>query len=164
VEQLEKNIEYKSHQWVKLMWLLLPAATLLIVLFQTRNQESAQIVKSIALILSINLIALCLFGSFRIKLNADTLRWSFGMFGWPNWTLKVSEIGHAEVCHVLWFEGRGIRFTREGMLYNATGNGAVRITKSDGTKIRLGSAEPELLCVQIMAALNARNSSVTERS
>jgi hypothetical protein len=48
-------------------------------------------------------------------------------------------------------EGWGLRFTKEGMLYNAAGKAAVRIYKRDGKCIRLGSAEADILIKELNA-------------
>lgn len=147
---------YQSRQWVKLLWVMLPLLTLGVALFDGRHLALPQLLRSLLLIAIINLFALSIFGHLTIKLNAQDLRWHFGFFSWPKWQLKLADIVHVEVCQTLWFEGKGIRFTKEGMLYNADGNGAIRITKADGKKIRIGSAEPEILCAQLQLALSLK--------
>lgn len=144
---------YQTRQWVVLLWIILPLLTLGVGLFDGRQLPVRQLLQSLLLIAVINLLVLSVFGHLTIKMSAQELQWQFGVFGWPNWRLKLSEIAHVEVCQTFWYEGKGIRFTREGMLYNAAGNGAVRITKADGKKIRIGSAQPEVLCAKLNAAL-----------
>lgn len=147
---------YQSRQWVKLLWIMLPLLTVGVALFDGRHLALPQLLRSLLLIAIINLLVLSIFGHLTIKLYAQELRWHFGFFSWPKWQLKLSDIVHVEVCQTQWFEGKGIRFTKEGMLYNADGNGAVRITKADGKKIRIGSAEPEVLCAQLNLALSSK--------
>jgi hypothetical protein len=52
-----------------------------------------------------------------------------------------------------WWEGRGIRFTSQGMLYNVSGTRAVEVQLRDGTRFRLGTDEPERLGDAIRAEL-----------
>lgn len=147
------QIHYRSRQWVIMMWLILPALTLLTVWFEMRGQENDALLRSLAMVMLINLLVLGCFASLNIQIDDDGLQWQFGLFGWPKWNLRWADITHIEVCETMRFESRGIRLTREGMLYNASGQGTVRITKADGSKIRLGSAEPEVLCAQIQHQL-----------
>jgi len=105
------------------------------------------------LLMVVNAVVLLVMAHLRIRLAQGRLSWQFGFLGWPRWSLDVSEIEQVEVCETAWFEGKGIRLTREGMLYNAAGTGAVRIIKKDGTRLRLGSSEPEVLCACIQLAM-----------
>lgn len=144
--------QYVSRQWLVLLWLILPLSTVAVALFGVDappEQKVAQTIQVLVLMSLINLIALVMFGHFTIQLDAQTLHWHFGVFKWPRWNLPLSQIQRIEVCHTRWYEGKGIRLTREGMLYNAAGDGAVRIYKKDGSKIRLGSAEPEVLYAKL---------------
>jgi hypothetical protein len=151
-----KQVSYQTRQWVTLMWVMLPLLTLGVGIFDGRQLPLSQLLQSLLLIAVINILVLSVFGHLTIKMTAQELQWQFGVFGWPSWRLKYSDITHVEVCQTMWFEGKGIRFTREGMLYNAAGNGAVRITKADGKKIRIGTANPEVLCAQISTQISAQ--------
>lgn len=147
---------YQTRQWITALWIVLPLMTLAVMLFDSRGQEGGG---SVLLLLAINFVILVLFAHLRIRLAQGRLTWRFGILALPGWSIHVSEIARAEVCETAWFEGKSIRFTREGMLYNASGSGAVRITKRDGTSLRLGSAEPDVLCACIkMAMANATSS------
>jgi hypothetical protein len=148
-----QQASYQTRQWVTLMWMMLPLLTLGVGIFDGRQLPVPQLLKSLLLIAVINLLVLGVFGHLTIKMTAQELQWQFGVFGWPSWCLTYTDMVHVEVCQTMWFEGKGIRFTREGMLYNAAGNGAVRITKSDGKKIRIGTAEPEILCAKLNAQI-----------
>lgn len=155
-----KTKNYQSRQWVVLLWVLLPLSTLGVALFgvdAAPEQKAALLVKVIVLMSLINLIALAMFAHLSIQLDQETLRWHFGLLKWPKWELKISQIQRVEPCQTKWYEGKGIRFTREGMLYNAAGSGAVRIYKMDGSKIRLGCAEPEVLCEKLNLQLSNSN-------
>ncbi len=141
---------YQTRQWVTVLWIILPLVTLAVMLFDSRGQDGGG---SVLLLLTINAVILVLFAHLRIRLAQGRLSWRFGVLALSSWSIEVSEIEHVEVCETPWSSGKGIRFTREGMLYNAAGSGAVRITKKDGTRLRLGSAEPDVLCACIKMAM-----------
>ncbi|MBC3873752.1 hypothetical protein [Undibacterium flavidum] len=156
-KQSQTVVLYRSRQWLVVLWILLPLSTLGVALFGVDappDQKAAMMFKVLILMSLINLIALSMFAHLTIELDARALRWNFGLLAWPKWELDIAKIHHVEVCQTRWYEGKGIRLTREGMLYNAAGSGAVRIYKLDGSKIRLGSAEPEILCEKLNALLN----------
>lgn len=146
-------MRYQSRQFLVLLWFFLPLFTLGMLLFDMRGQDLSLLPRAIFILLLVNIFVLSMFGFLRISLDTQMLSWSFGVLGWPRWRLAVGEIVAVEVCETQWYEGKGIRFTREGMLYNAAGRGAVRITKKDGSQFRLGSAEPEALCQQLRKVL-----------
>lgn len=91
------------------------------------------------------------FGMLTIRISATELTWSFGYLHYPRWRQPLSDIVQVELTKVNWLYGWGIRFTSEGRLYNAQGFSAVRITKRDGTKFRLGSADPQRLATFLQA-------------
>lgn len=149
--------QYVSRQWLVLLWVILPLSTVGVALFGIdvpAEQKTVQMIKVLVLMGLVNLIALTMFAHLTIRLDAQLLCWHFGLFKWPKWRLPLAQIQRVELCQTQWYEGKGIRLTREGMLYNAAGSGAVRIYKKDGSKIRLGCAEPEILCEKLNALLN----------
>lgn len=149
----QDSILYQSRQFLKLLWLFLPLFTIGMVLFDMREQSLSLLPRALLIVLLVNIVILSMFGYLQIQLDSQVLSWSFGLVAWPRWNLPITEIARVEVCETQWFEGKGIRFTREGMLYNAAGRGAVRIFKTDGSRFRLGSSEPEMLCAQIQKAM-----------
>lgn len=150
------TVSYQSRQFLKLLWLFLPLFTMAMVIFDMRGQSINLLPRALATVFVVNIIILSMFGYLEISLEGEDLKWRFGLLGWPNWSVKLCEIKHIEVCQTQWYEGKGIRFTREGMLYNAAGRGAVRIIKNDGTSLRLGSPEPEILCRKIIESKAAQ--------
>lgn len=150
-----RHIIYQKRQWMKVLWITLPVITLVVLAIETQGQTLPQRLQAFALIALINLLVIGAFGSLKIQVDEQELHWSFGVFGWPRWRLPLTEIHAIELCQSRWSEGWGIRFTKEGMLYNAAGLGAVRIGKSDGSSIRLGSAEPEVLHAELCRLMTA---------
>jgi hypothetical protein len=140
-EKRVSQIVYQKRQWMKVLWITLPLITLVVLALETRGQEWSQRIHAFGLIALINALVLAVIGSLSIRLDKDELRWSFGFLGWPSWRLPLNNIRAVELCQTRWTEGWGIRFTKEGMLYNAAGSAALKITRADGTSFRLGSAD-----------------------
>jgi len=110
----------------------------------------------IALATAVGAVALLVMGRLRVRLDGQQLLWNFGWLPLPRWRLALSDIAAVEVARSRWYEGWGINRTRQGMLYNVRGCGAVRLQLRDGRVIRLGSDEPERLCAYLQARLPRR--------
>ena len=95
-------------------------------------------------------------GRFVVALDQHHLTWRFGYLGFPRWRIAMDEIKAVEVVHTTWLEGWGIRLTKEGWLYNASGFGAVRIVMRDDRQLRLGSDEPQRLAAFIHERISCR--------
>lgn len=90
-------------------------------------------------------VLLLLLGRLLTEVRGDALVWRFGWLGWPCWRVPLDQIAAVEAAHSTVLEGWGIRFTREGMLYNAHGLQAVRLTLRSGRQLRLGTREAQRL-------------------
>jgi len=53
-----------------------------------------------------------------------------------------------------WYYGIGLRVTPRGMLYSVSGLSAVEITRRDGSRLRIGTDEPEKLTAALRQALS----------
>lgn len=145
---------YERTQVLWLLWVLLPAtalATGMVVWFDAGASLVGGL--TVALIVAVEAALLLVFGRFTVAVGDGQVAWRFGVFGRPRWQLPLAEVQRVEVARSTWVEGWGIRRTREGMLYNASGSGAVRLHLKDGRRIRLGSDEPERLAAFIAARL-----------
>ncbi len=92
------------------------------------------------------LAMLCLgLGRLVTEVRGDALVWRFGWLGWPRWRVPLDQIAAVEAAHSTVLEGWGIRLTREGMLYNAHGRQAVRLTLRSGRQLRLGTRDAQRL-------------------
>lgn len=70
--------------------------------------------------------------------------------------IPIAEIASVEPARSFPLEGWGIRITGEGMLYNITGNEAVRIRLRSGGKLRIGTDDVSGLIAAITDAMRAR--------
>lgn len=126
------------------VWLVLTGLAAAGVVHRAMSGHSALV---LAGVLAVLLLA---FGRLVIEVRGDALIWRFGWLGWPRWRVPLEEIVTAEPARSSVLEGWGIRFTSEGMLYNAHGLQAVRLTRRSGLRLRLGTREPQRL-VQALA-------------
>jgi hypothetical protein len=146
---------YVEKQAMKLLWIIAP---ILIVIttpfFLGIGYDKKTLVLSMMIAGIVYILVLALLGMLTIRITANELVWSFGFFSRPRWHIPFSEIVQIEVTQSKWIEGWGIKLTREGWLYNAHGFGAVRITKGDGTKLRLGSSDPQRLASFLLTKIS----------
>jgi hypothetical protein len=89
----------------------------------------------------------------RLAVDVDDATVSVGYAaGLARRRIDVRQIERAETTTTAWYAGWGIRFTPDGLLYNAWGRKGVKLQLVSGKKLTLGSDEPELLLAAIEAA------------
>lgn len=98
----------------------------------------------ILLVLGLLAFALVMFSSLTVMVTASSLVFWFGP-GILRKTVPLADITQVEVVRNPWYYGWGIRFTPRGMLYAVSGLDAVELTRRDGSRLRLGTDEPERL-------------------
>jgi hypothetical protein len=81
-------------------------------------------------------------GRMVTEVYGDRLVWRFGWLPWPRWQVALDDVVSVAPGRSHWTEGWGLRFTADGMLYNASGTQAVRLVLRDGRRLRLGSQVP----------------------
>lgn len=144
---------YERRQVLWLLWIVLPGTAALTWWLAGAVQAEPRAQLAVAAVAASELLVLAGLGRFVVRVQGDTLHWRFGYLGWPHWQLPLADIRTVEQARCTWVEGWGIRRTKEGMLYNARGSGAVRLTLKDGRRLRLGSDEPDRLAAFIAARL-----------
>lgn len=102
------------------------------------------------------MLLVLVFGRMTTEVHGDRLCWRFGWLPWPRWRVDLDDIIAVDAAQSRWTEGWGIRFTSDGMLYNASGTQAVRLTLRDGRHVRLGCQEPRLLIGALQARISGR--------
>lgn len=103
------------------------------------------------LILSIHILLIVLFASLTIEVRDDTVRWWFALKLWTH-SLNPDEIRSVGTTQTSFSDGWGIHFTSGGTLYNVSGYDAVVIEKQDGSKVLLGTDEPDALRSALLRA------------
>ncbi len=145
---------YTRTQWLGLLWVLLPTINLAVVATLLAKTGTVDWVP-VVILLTLTVPVLLFLGRFSVAVGEGELEWQFGFVGWPRWRLPLTDIASASPTRTNWLDGWGIRATTTGMLYNATGFGAVRLQLRSGRTLRLGSDEPERLAGFITARLPA---------
>lgn len=85
-----------------------------------------------------------IFSSLTVELDGETLSWHFRSGFWKK-QIPLADIDDARRVRTHWSNGLGIRFTRNGWLYNVAGRNAVAVKQRNGTIVIIGTDEPERL-------------------
>ena len=97
------------------------------------------------------LVIAILFSSLTIAIETGELSFHFGPGFWKK-RIAVARIAETKPVRNKWWYGWGIRYTPHGWLYNVSGLDALELHLIDGTSLRLGMAEPEVLARAIAEA------------
>jgi hypothetical protein len=95
-----------------------------------------------------------LFHSLNIKVNNSEINWSFGPGFWRN-SLEIGTVNDVRQIKTKWYYGLGIRYIGAGWLYTVSGTTAIQLTLKDGSKINLGTNDPDNLVKAIQLQLTA---------
>ncbi|MFZ6733293.1 hypothetical protein ACO0LG_15300 [Undibacterium sp. Ji42W] len=144
---------YVERQLFKFLWIFMPLMGLFnIGIHMVAGAPRAAWAPFIVLL--VNLLVLLILGNLTIRVDATHLSWRFGWLGWPVWTVALADIRLAEPASTSFLDGWGIRRTRQGMLYNAHGKQAIRLSMRNGKSIRLGTQDPQRLLSYLTPRLN----------
>ena len=89
----------------------------------------------------------------RLAVDVDDANVSAGYAaGLARRRIDLRQIERVETTKTAWYAGWGIRFTPDGLLYNAWGREGVKLRLVSGKKLTIGSDEPELLLTAIETA------------
>lgn len=105
----------------------------------------------LAMIGGVIALSIAIFSRLTIAVDAATIAWRFG-WGWPGGSIPLAQIKSIEITQTNLLEGYGIHWTIwHGWLWNVSGFRAVEMTKSDGSRVTLGTDDPEGLYDAIVA-------------
>ena len=96
-------------------------------------------------------ITAALLTTLTVRLTSDRVAWHFGP-GVIRFSLPLAEITSVAVTRTPLWAGIGIHWIFTGWVYNVSGRGAVMLTKRDGSKLWIGTDEPERLAAAIESA------------
>lgn len=85
-----------------------------------------------------------LFASLTVEVRDGYVQWYFGPGFWRK-RVALQDIDSTALVVNPWYYGWGIRYTSHGWLYNVSGLMALQIQLKNGTKLRLGSDNPDKL-------------------
>jgi len=151
--------EQRFSPWIIGLALVLVCATIPFVLMaappDVAPEEQSVAVWSLTIPIGL-VVALFLF--FKLVTRVQPGRVEFGFPLGLRRRIAADEIERAEVVQyrpLRDFGGWGLRFGREGMMYNARGNAAVRLRLKSGKVVFVGSGRAEELASAIDAARRA---------
>jgi hypothetical protein len=103
----------------------------------------------------VTLVVLVGFSSLSVMVTTThvVLRFGIGLF---RRSYPLEKIAAVTPTTTRWYEGWGVHYTRQGMLYNVQGFEAVRIDLVGGKSLRVGSDEAKRLCNAITRAIERR--------
>jgi len=104
------------------------------------------------LVLGVLIFVLAIMSRLTVSVTDEQLKIRFGPVGLVHKEWALSDIISATPVTNQWIYGWGIRWTPHGRLYNVAGNHAVEILLLSGTKVRIGTDEPEALCRALQKA------------
>ena len=128
---------YTQIGWVMLTIGLAPVAVVAALLAQRDTPELY-----LPLVIVIPIFAV--FGSLTVTIDDRHLTARFG-FGPVRKRIALAEIASHRQVRNPWYCGWGIRYVGGGWLYNVSGFDAVEIVRHDGTRVRIGTDEPNAL-------------------
>lgn len=103
----------------------------------------------VAAVVAVMVILPVLFSSMTVAVDEMAIRLTM-LHGRLRRTWPVSEVSQAEIVRVPWRYGLGIHGGGRTWVFNVSGRAAVSLWFSDGTRVMLGSDEPE----RLLAAVN----------
>jgi hypothetical protein len=139
---------YKRTQWGWLMLVLMLTGAGFMSAFAFVNGQPALW----ALCGLFILLGICL-STLTVEVSNEAVRYFYGPKVF-RWSIPTREIASVEVARSIPLEGWGIRVTSEGMLYNITGDKAVRIHLRSGNSLRVGTDEPVRLAEAIARSIS----------
>jgi hypothetical protein len=104
------------------------------------------------LVLALLIVVLAIMSRLTVSVTDEQLKIRFGPVGLVHKEWALSDIISATPVTNQWIYGWGIRWTPHGRLYNVAGSHAVEILLLSGTKVRIGTDEPEALCRALQKA------------
>jgi len=105
----------------------------------------ALVVPEIALVIVILVAITWMISAMRTRVDAGGVWWSLA-WGWPGGHLALAQIASVERTELNWLERGNSGFTWtmwHGWLWHAAGAHAVEITKTDGSRVTLGTDDPQ---------------------
>jgi hypothetical protein len=146
---------YERSQVMWPLWVVLACVALLAGVL-ARQAPEGRALGHVLIGVAAPLLALLIFGRLQVRIDSQLLEWRFGFLGWPRWRVPLADIASLDVVRTTWTDGWGIHRGKDGWTYNASGFGAVRITRIDGRTFRLGSDEPARLAAFIRERMTRR--------
>ena len=147
--------QHRQTGWVMLVLAIVPfacLATIWILTPQSQRELPAPLLPGIGILTAVALFG---FSSLSVTITRDHVLARFGI-GLVRKTVALADIVAVEVARTRWYQGWGIHWTRDGMLYNVAGFDAVRLRLASGRKVTIGSDDAARLAAAMRRAIDDR--------
>lgn len=101
-------------------------------------------------VLAVLVLTGLLFGTLTVTITDKAFSFFFGI-GLIRRRIPLDSIVSFQVVRNRWWHGWGIRIYEHGWLYNVSGLGAIELLLRSGTRLRVGTDEPEVVAQHIAA-------------
>lgn len=138
----KKRAQFIQYGYPVLTFLMLLVLVVAIIFYQTTPIS--------LLLVAVIPMTIALLVLFKLTVTIDNryLTWHF-TFGFLKKAVPTTELVRTEVVKYPWYYGFGFRLTPHGVMYNVSGNHAVKIYQKNGTTFLLGSDNAEQLKMAI---------------
>jgi hypothetical protein len=140
-----------DYQHTQIGWVVIASLGVALLLFLA-VMVRVQLVAPFLIAAVVLLAALALFATLTVTVDAEALRWRFGI-GLIRGRVPLHEIRYFSAVKNPWYYGWGIRFYPGGTLYNVSGLHAVELWRQGGKRFRIGTDDPRGLAAAIEARI-----------
>jgi hypothetical protein len=156
--------EHRQLGWTMMAVAALPAICLLAFLAVTPAANRELPMPLIPGLGIASLVVLVGFSSLSVVVTTTHVVLRFGI-GLYRRVIPLETIVSVATTTTRWYEGWGVHFTRQGMLYNVQGFDAVRVELANGKRLRIGSDDATRLRSAIQRAMDtyAKNGAARSR-
>ena len=153
----EQSFGRSTLAWLILALQIIP---LIMVVVGLQTDDAEALVGGVAAFVIIGLVQLWILTARLVTVvDQDALRISFRWL-WPSRTIKHGDIERYEARTYGLFDsgGWGVHYALAGWTYNVSGNRGVALTLKNGSRLLVGSQQPESLVRALDAARTGRSS------
>lgn len=109
-----------------------------------------------AAIIAVALLTPWLFATLTVTVTDESVSFRFGP-GIVRRTIPLADIRTVRVVTLPWYSGVGIHWTMNGMLYNVAFGPVVQLELTTGTRVNIGSSDPDGFAAAIREAMGHRH-------
>ncbi len=136
-------------------WVIIAAVGATIVAMAIITFLTKEFVWAIPVTAIVLILALVNFATLTVSVDDERIRLHFGP-GLIRKSFPLKEIVSTSVVTNPWYAGWGIRLIPDGWLFNVSGTRGIELQMRNGSKYRIGSAEPEELDAFIRLKITGR--------
>ena len=145
-ERRDETYRHTQIGWILLVALAAGAGVVVFAAGKTGWSPAASLVMTLLIVVA------ALFCTLTVKIQGGQIECRFGP-GLVRKRIPLAAVRVVRQVRTEWYQGWGIRLTFGGWLFNVSGLDAVEVELADGSRIRIGSDEPQALATAIRGRL-----------